>query len=294
MPEEFKATIVFTGICLFLRPDGGGPPHWAHFMDGRQHGCDPHNLYLAVDHAKYTIHQLPVEQSLPVDCYPDKDGHLFSVVRLDGTLIEVASIVKEGLVTERDLADVPRLGDVWPKMIIGGCHKEAAELHHDKWHDKLKNRVNSRFRLRVGDLAVRYMDYQAWRFEPVVPMRPAREGYIPQEIGLQVTPLEKGLDLEIRDTVTNELKVLLQIRPKDESAHEMLVMLANVPVDDLFPKDEPDPNETDHHFTIYYKAYDDPPNDPPIPHKIKSAVRPDAFPGLERAGGANCGPAIQP
>jgi len=299
--NEILSHIVLTGICLILRPDAASPPKAVVFPQGRSNASGPlnpeHNLYLAVEETPYEITQLPIN-TLPVKRMVGYGGKYYSVIVLNERLLEVTS-VKEGSL-EDAIDGVPRIRDIWPR-ILGGPHKEPAELHLDKRPASLKERINSRLKLPNGKLSIRYNSVDRWRFEPGVLFHSNLETRIPQELQVVSTILGSGLTFAVRDAETNDLQVLLTITPK--TGKVVTALLAHVPKEDLFPNDvcktEVDCSKqahhiccTDHHFALYYKAYDDPPNDPPVPHKLlQGAIAPgDPSVLLARVGGSNCGP----
>jgi hypothetical protein len=296
--------IVLTGICLLLRPDAATPPEAAVFLDGRnEHAV--HNVYLVVD---YELYEVTSSTGNPIQPEIGDGGKNYYVIQLENNLIEVASIVTDGGLDDSKIDKVPHLGKAWPRMIIGGGHKEVKELHQPKRDPRLVGYVNSRLQLTHGTLKVTYADPDLWRFAPGVMLNPTYELAIPQEVTLESNLVEDSLRLAVRDIDDLELKYILTIKPLDANTTEIRVLLANVPKTDLFPTDvcrtevvceqTPDhPCCTDHHFKLYYKAFSDQPGNPPIPHKlpkVSALMNASTAVKLFRVGGANCGPAQQP
>jgi len=309
MPE-IVTHIILTGICLFVRPDAMKPPEAALFMDGRtdlqgkpvtpEH---EHHVYLAVNTDEYTLDLYTQQDQTPLH-YEDMVGTMgahFRVVTLDDTSIEVASVVSEGEVTA-DLTDVPSLREAWPKM-VGGAHKEAKELHQHHGQVPLKGRLNARLELVYGNLKARQTNADVWVFDPDVRFHTPRTGTISQEVDFYAHVQGDSLRLAIRAAGNGALRSIVTITPIDASATKLEVLLANVPKKDLFPNNSCKTIDckvekqniccADHHFALYYKAFNKPPSAPPIPHKQPDAIVPGPF-GLHRVGGADCGPAQVP
>jgi hypothetical protein len=305
---EIASHIILTGICLFVAPDKKSPPESVVFMDGRTDRTggtiDPamvHHVYLAIEDKDYTAIADPAGV-VPERTVIGDGGRNFTVFTLDDAVITPLA-VKQGSI-QGLLPTVTHLSDVWPKM-MGGAHTPNAHLREARRDPSLEHRVNSRLILAGGDVSVSYRNGDVWEFDPNVLFHATMSQAIPQEVRFNSTIIGGALALEIREASTLELKTAITITPK--SGTDVTVLLANVPAADLFPTDtctteidclvQPDHACcTDHHFELYYDAFDSPPSKPPIPHK-KVIVKTSALPQevlLFRVGGANCGPAQQP
>jgi hypothetical protein len=317
--------IVLTGICLFLRPEAGRPPEAAVFMEGRKSAAADmqHHVYLAVNAEDYDVRQTP-DGALTPDIRPDAGGRKYRVYTLDDRLIRIKTTAKESVVKdELENSAVPHLGEVWPQM-TGSAHSINKKLHLSKRDPELKDRVNGRLELPSGTLKVAYTNvHDEWTFIPSVPFNPQVKGPIPQEVTLDQTLVDSNpaIQLEIMNVDDASLVTVLTItRSTKHPGGDLLVLLANVPKADLFPSTRCTDvdcqianNSTrdccvDHHFKLYYNAFDRPPRNPPIPHKTAqlpiilpnqmappSMILPhDGSTELFQVGGANCGPAQQP
>jgi len=313
---DIMSQIILTGICLFLRPEAGKPPEAAVFMDGRTNldetaSAHPHHVYLVIDQSAYTVNQTKyTDEGLLIPAVKaGAFGKKFDVYTLDDRLIRIGSPATQGELTD-DLDNakfpIPHLKKAWPR-IMGGGHKEIEGLHLSKRPDALKNLVNARFELLSGDLNVSFANDDQWQFAPGVLFHTRLEGEIPQEVTLKQTLVDDGVNFLIYDFSKAKLTHALKVKPK--SGNTVTVLLANVPENDIFPSDScvtevdclKDPENIcckDHHFSIYYKAFENQPGDPPLPHKLPNALAlglpHDGSAPLFRVGGANCGPAQQP
>jgi len=293
--SELVARIVFTGICMFVHPeDGKKPPEAALFMK-----TPGHQVFLALRSDLYRLEQTG---SITITTMPGEAGVDYSVVQLDGKIIEIGSAVKEGTVEVEDLQYVPSMGKVWPRMFFG-THKGAKELH-EPLITALKDRVNARFDLAGGRLKNTYVSAYHWQFRPKVATRHQLETPIAQEVTLRSTIAGNILELRIRDRENGSLQSILKIERRVPNI-DVVVLLANVPRSDLFPKavcNEATACEThpeccaDPHFVHYYNAFDDRPGDPPVPFRLPIVSSDTQMRELQlyRVGGANCGPTQYP
>lgn len=292
--SDLAARIVFTGICMFVHPeDGVKPPEAALFMK-----TPGHHVYLAV---RADLYELTQTGSLTIRTVPGDMGVDYNVIQLDEKIIAVTSVVKEGAVVVDDLQYVPSMGKVWPRMFFGH-HTGAAELH-EPLINALKDRISSRFNLTSGRLKNTYVSEYEWQFRPKVMTRHQLQQRIAQEVTLESTLVGDALELSIRNRLTGDLESVLKI--KSPGGFDVVVLLANVPERDLFPKvvcNEANACEThpeccaDPHFVHYYNAFNDPPDKPPVPFRLPAGSSSPEMKDLQlyRAGGANCGPTQYP
>jgi hypothetical protein len=310
------ATIVITGICMFVRPKADEPPRSALFMEARKdrQGSpvpEPHHVFLAIDADKYHVTNTAPPEDQP-DNWTSPHGGNFTVFVLDDKSIDVA-VQSAGPVDDHDLT-VTTMKQAWPRIPYGG-HSCAKELRDDEMERpaKLRNRVNARLRLRSGTLHTMETSSAIWRIEPKVMLRSQFEGKISQEVEWEVRPKNAGrLDLTVYDYDNTSSHFDITISPI-VSGDEIRVLLANVPDTDLFPANScinvdcaASPHDIccmDHHFVYYYNAFDNPPSDPPLPHRVANpsahpvnvAVAPDGSAvHLFRVEGSNCGPTQWP
>lgn len=307
------ANIVLTGICMFVRPDTHSNPHSALFMEGRTDrkgnqypDAMKHHVFLIINS---DLHQIDGD-GLTYETMSDSTGSNYWIFTLDDSLVEVASVMQEDSLCAHDMNQIASLADVWPR-IIGGAHPGSPDLQLPHRTAALKYRVNSRFALKAGELAPSYVNSDQWLFQPGVTFHAAKQGWIPQEVTLSTTLDEDALELSVRDVMSGTLNAVISVKPN--SGTQINVVLANVPHDDLLPNStcanydcqaNPDhPCCTDHHFELYYRAYDDPPDHPPVPHRLPTKVSPPPLTGscekgqvanFFRVGGPNCGPEQYP
>lgn len=313
MPD-IVSHIIVTGICLFVRPNTTDPPKRAVFMEGRRdrrgqilEGCNQHHLYLAVENRKYEIDQDPPNK-IDFEKVVGTGNRSFMVAVLDDYHLQVTSAVRETQVKDA-IGDLPHLGRVWCHRISGDARAVNPDLYLDRRSKAMQNRINSILTMPNGEAKIRFNSLAEWGFSPRMFPRSEVVGTIPQEVSLDSTLQGDALEISVSDVDDRTLVTKIRIKRRDSFFGDISVLLANVPDKDLFPDDAcmasvdcaKSPHHiccTDHHFALYYNAFDDPPNNPPIPLRrsrtMTSELSADPRTFLYREGGGDCGPANQP